>query len=62
MLSLELTIEDHSNNEKIARLPRKLAEEGSGPFTREAAGDLCYCAPWGNLAFFFYAAIVSPGA
>ena len=53
MLPLDLTIDDYSNNEKIAYLPRKLTEEGSGPFTNEAPGDLCYYAPWGNLAFFY---------
>jgi hypothetical protein len=52
MLPLDLTITDHSTNEKIAHLPRKLTEEGSGPFGDEAVGDLCYYAPWGNLAFF----------
>ncbi len=52
MLPLDLTIEDYSNNEKIAYLPRKLTERGSGPFGNEALGDLCYYAPWGNLAFF----------
>ena len=52
MLPLDLGIEDYSTNEKIAYLPRKLTEEGSGPFSNEAAGDLCYYAPWGNLAFF----------
>jgi hypothetical protein len=53
MLPLDLTIDDYSNNEKIAYLPRKLTEEGSGPFSNEAPGDLCYYAPWGNLAFFY---------
>ncbi len=53
MLPLDLTIEDYSTNEKIAYLPRKLTEEGSGPFGNEAPGDLCYYAPWGNLAFFY---------
>ena len=53
MLPLDLTIEDYANNEKIAHLPRKLTEEGSGPFGNEAPGDLCYYAPWGNLAFFY---------
>jgi hypothetical protein len=53
MLPLDLTIEDYSSNEKIAYLPRKLTDEGSGPFTHEAPGDLCYYAPWGNLAFFY---------
>lgn len=53
ILPLDLTIEDYSNNEKIVHLPRKLTEQGSGPFTSEAPGDLCYYAPWGNLAFFY---------
>ena len=52
MLPLDLTIDDYSTNEKIAYLPRKLTEEGSGPFGNEAPGDLAYYAPWGNLAFF----------
>jgi len=53
MLPLDLTIGDYSTNEKIAHLPRKLTEEGSGRFENEAAGDLCYFAPWGNLAMFY---------
>ena len=53
MLPLNLTIDDYSTNEKISYLSRKLIEEGSGPFTNEAPGDLCYYAPWGNLAFFY---------
>jgi hypothetical protein len=52
MLPLELTIDDYSTNEKIAYLPRRLTEEGSGPFDNEWPGDLGYYAPWGNLAFF----------
>ena len=52
MLPLDLKIEDYSTNEKIAYLPRKLTKEGSGSFSNEAAGDLCYYALWGNLAFF----------
>ena len=55
LLSLDLTIENYGNNEKIAYLPRKLTEEGSGPFGNEAPGDLCYFAPWGNLALFYAA-------
>lgn len=46
-------IDNYANNEKIAYLPRKLTEEGSGSFSNEAPGDLCYYAPWGNLAFFY---------
>ncbi|MCK1708149.1 MULTISPECIES: cyclophilin-like fold protein [unclassified Bradyrhizobium] len=52
MLPLDLVVQDFSTNEKIAYLPRKLTEEGGAPFSNEAAGDLCYYAPWGNLAFF----------
>jgi len=52
MLPLDLKISDHSTNEKVAYLPRKLTEDGSGPFGNEAVGDLCYYAPWGNLALF----------
>lgn len=52
MLPLDLKIADYSTNEKIAYLPRKLTEDGSGRFGNEAAGDLCYYAPWGNLAMF----------
>ena len=33
---------DYANNEKIAYLPRKLTDEGSGPFANELPGDLCY--------------------
>lgn len=52
MLPLDLTIDDYSTNEKIAYLPRKLTDHGSGPFDHERPGDLGYYAPWGNLAFF----------
>lgn len=52
MLPLDLTIDDYSTNEKIAYLPRKLTEEGGSRFENEAVGDLCYYAPWGNLAMF----------
>jgi hypothetical protein len=53
MLPLDPTIEDYSNNEKIAYLPRKLTEDGSGPVGSEQPGDLCYCQPSGNLALFY---------
>ena len=52
MLPLDPTISDYSTNEKIAYPPRKRTEEGSGQFGDEAVGDLCYYAPWGNLATF----------
>ena len=52
MLPLDLKIADYSTNEKIAHLPRKLTKEGEGPFANEAPGDVCYYAPWSNLALF----------
>jgi hypothetical protein len=53
MLPLDLKIENYANNEKIVYLPRKLTEAGSGPFGNERPGDVCYFAPWGNLALFY---------
>lgn len=53
MLPLDLTIESYAHNEKIAYLPRKLTEDGSGPFGNEQPYDLCYFVPWGNLAMFY---------
>lgn len=52
LLPLDLTIEDFSNNEKLAHLPRRLDEGGHVAFDDEAPGDLCYFLGWGNLAFF----------
>ncbi|WP_214475654.1 cyclophilin-like fold protein [Mesorhizobium sp. dw_380] len=60
MLPLDLTIENYAHNEKIAYLPRKLTEEGSGAFGNERPYDLCYFVPWGNLAMF-YAEYRHPG-
>jgi hypothetical protein len=53
MLPLSLTIEDYSNNEKIAYLPSKLSDDGSRKFSNESPGDLCYYAPWGNLVLYY---------
>lgn len=61
MLPLSLTISDYSTNEKIAYLPRKLTENDSGRFYDETPGDICYYAPWGNLALFHSTYLWSPG-
>ncbi|WP_341991940.1 cyclophilin-like fold protein [Azorhizobium sp. AG788] len=61
MLPLELKISDYANNEKIAYLPRKLTQAGSGRFANEAPGDLAYYAPWGNLVFYYAPYHYSPG-
>jgi hypothetical protein len=53
LLPLDISIEDYANNEKIAYLPRALTLEGSGWFINEQPGDICYFAPWGNLALFY---------
>lgn len=49
----DLQIDDYAHNEKIAYLPHKLTEAGSGRFSGERPGDVCYYAPWGNLALFY---------
>jgi len=53
MLPLDLIIDNYAENEKIAHLPRRLTEEANGRFDNERPGDLCYFAPWGNLALFY---------
>lgn len=60
MVPLDLRISNFGSNEKIAYLPRKLTEEGSGVFGNERPYDLCYYMPWGNLAMF-YADYKHPG-
>lgn len=61
MLSLDLLIEDYGHNEKIARLPEELSERGAIRFGNERIGDVCYYAPWKNLAFFHGAYRYSSG-
>lgn len=45
LLPLDLMIDDYGGNGKIAYLPRKLTEDGSGPFGNERLSDLCYFKP-----------------
>lgn len=61
MLPLDLSIEDYSNNEKIAYPPRKLTEAGRNRFGNEAPGDICYYAPWGNIVFYYAGYRYDPG-
>ena len=51
-LPLTLTLEDYAATEKIAYLPRKLVTAGAPAGFDPSAGDITYCAPWGNLAIF----------
>ncbi|WP_062298702.1 cyclophilin-like fold protein [Demequina maris] len=52
-LPLTLTMRDFHGIEKVADLPVRLDIAGEPPRTDANAGDLTYCAPWGNLAFFY---------
>ena len=51
-LPLDLKIEDYGSHEKIAYLPKKLTQTGAGPIDTPLPGDICYFAPWGNLAMY----------
>jgi hypothetical protein len=53
LLPLELSLDDYAATEKIAYLPRKLTTTGAPPGTAAAVGDICYYAPWGNVALFY---------
>lgn len=53
MLPIDLSIEDYSNNEKIAYPSRKLSVDGRTEFSNEAPGDICYYIPWGNIVFYY---------
>jgi hypothetical protein len=61
LLPLVLEFEDYVATEKIAYLPRKLNTTGAAPGTTPSAGDLCYYAPWGNIALFYRDFDYSPG-
>ena len=50
-LPLNITLEDYKDTERIAYLDFKLKTDGSDGYEPHR-GDLCYYAPWGNLAFF----------
>ncbi len=53
LLPLTLRLRDYEATEKIADLPRHLTTEGAPGFYTPSAGDICFYAPWGNLAFFY---------
>jgi len=53
LLPLNLTFEDYEATEKIAGLPRPLALEGPPAAYLPVTGDICFYAPWGNLAIFY---------
>jgi hypothetical protein len=53
LLPLTLKLEDYAGTEKVSELPARLSTEGSPAGTAAAVGDICYYAPWGNLAIFY---------
>ncbi|MDZ7865729.1 cyclophilin-like fold protein [Acidovorax sp.] len=61
LLPLDLALEDYEATERIAGLPRSLATEGAPAAHRPVAGDLCFYAPWGNLAIFYKDGQLSDG-
>ncbi len=52
-LPLEVDVEDYASNEKIFYLPKKLSVEGEPAGYKPRVGDICYYAPWGNVAIFY---------
>jgi hypothetical protein len=52
LLPLELTLKDYGKTELIAALSGKLSTRDAPPGHTAKRGDLCYYAPWGNLALF----------
>ena len=61
LLPLSLTLTDYASTEKISYLPRKLNIQGEPPGTDARPGELCYYAPWGNLALFYKRAPYAEG-
>ncbi|ABM00913.1 cyclophilin-like fold protein [Shewanella amazonensis] len=53
LLPLSLTLTDYAGTEKIAYLDTQLSTAGLPAGTAANTGDICYYAPWGNLAFFY---------
>ena len=53
LLPLDLTLEDYASTEKIADLPGRLSTKGMPDAYKPSAGDICFYAPWGNLAVFY---------
>ena len=60
-LPLRLKVSDFASAEKIAYLPERLSTQGAPGGSDARPGDLCYYAPWGNLAFFYRAGAYAAG-
>jgi hypothetical protein len=61
LLPLDGTAKDFGSLEKVFYLTRKLTTKGAAASYTPVSGDLCYYAPWGNLALFHGDGHPSPG-
>jgi len=61
LLPLSVTLEDYASTEKIFTPSRKLSIQGAPDGYEPRAGDICYYAPWGNIAIFYKDFRHSPG-
>jgi len=61
LLPMTLHFQDYEATEKIADLPRKLSTEGAPISYTPSSGDICFYAPWGNIAFFYQDGASSDG-
>lgn len=61
LLPMSLPLADYETTEKIAVLPRALTTGGAPPAWTPVAGDVCFYAPWGNLAVFYRDGVESDG-
>jgi hypothetical protein len=52
LLPLDLALKDYAATEKVADLPGRLSTQAAPDGYKPLAGDIAYCAPWGNLAIF----------
>jgi hypothetical protein len=52
LLPLRLSLSDYAQTEKISELPQRLPTQGEPEGYTPRSGDICYYAPWGNLAIF----------
>ena len=53
LLPIEVTLDDYSQTEKVADLPRPLSTAGAPDGATPVVGDIAYYAPWGNLAIYY---------
>ena len=62
LLPLSLRLVNYDATEKIADLPRALAAAGGlHALMTPVTGDMCFYAPWGNLAIFYRDGVESKG-